>query len=159
MWPINDSPAHKSYTELDFCKWHAFFNLTVTVVISLVERAMLEITPSLKLELLVSFILDVFQDTTCQNDCGLELCIATWFLRLIFLVFTFHPWMSYAWETWEAHFKAVVNTLCKGCVWHGWREHGWVIIQTLSEQLEVCCHQKSVSTTVPWKPRHEFLTN
>lgn len=106
MWPINDSPAHKIYTELDFCKWHAFFNLIVFVVVSLVEWVALQITPLLKLELLFSFILDGFQGTTYQNDRGSELCVASLFPRLLFLVFTFRPWMSYAWETWERHFKA-----------------------------------------------------
>lgn len=73
-----------------------FFNLIVLVVVSLVEWVALQITPLLKLELLFSSILDGFQDTTYQNDRGLELCIASLFLRLIFLVFTFRPWMSYA---------------------------------------------------------------
>jgi len=46
----------------------------------LAEWVALQITPLLKPELLFSFILDGFQDTTYQNDRGLELCIASLFL-------------------------------------------------------------------------------
>ena len=121
MWPITDSSAHKIYAELYFCKWHAFFNLIAFTVFWLAEWVALQITPLLKPELLFSFILDGFQDTTYQNDRGLELCIASLFLWLIFLVFTFCPWMSYAWETWETHFKAYSKSSLQGCVW-AWLE-------------------------------------
>jgi len=69
--------------------------LIVFVFASLVEWVVLQVIPLLKPELLSSFILDGFQDFTYQNDHGLELYIASMFLKLIFPVFTFCPWMSY----------------------------------------------------------------